>query len=583
MKNKTVNTDFCIVGGGMSGLCAAIASARKGIKTLLVQDRPMLGGNSSSEIRMWICGAHGENNHETGILEEILLENAYRQTNPNYSVWDSILWEKAHFQENLTLILNCSINNSEMNNTGTVIKSLTGWQMTTETWIKIEANIFSDCSGDGILAPLTGAEFRVGREAKSEFNESIAPEKADKKTMGMSCLIQARETDKPQKFIAPEWAHKFENDSDFPNRSHSIKGNQNFWWLEVGGMDNSIDDTEECRDELLKIAYGVWDHVKNYDKNADHDAENWTLDWLGFLPGKRESRRLVGDYILTQNDIEKEGKHFNDIVAYGGWSMDDHYPEGFYNKIGGTIFHPAPSPYGIPLRSLYSKNIENLFFAGRNISATHSALSSTRVMATCSLLGQAVGEAASICIENNILPREVYRSKIIELQNRLKDSDCYLPWQKRVISHKTTKANIKTSNNDSGEVLRNGNDRDIKNQDNGYTFKTGAWVEFRFSEDTKIDDIRFVFDSNLSRSTHNMVSYYKLNQKDFSVPGCLLKEFVIEIEDKNDIWTEIYKAQNNYQRLVSISLSITTKAIRVKPIRTWDDSSIMKIFSIDIV
>ena len=268
----------------LAGMCAAIAAARQGVKTLLMHDRPMLGGNASSEIRMWVCGAHGENNLETGIIEEIRLENLYRNNYPNYSVWDSILYEKVKFQDNLTLLLNCSCNDAEMD--GDKIKSIRGWQLTNETWHKVKAEYFADCSGDSILAPLSGAEFRYGREASSEFNESIEPEQADDKTMGMSCLIQARETSSAEKFIPPAWANKYTSPDDLPNRYTAMVPTQNFWWLEIGGTHDTVHDCEEIRDELLKTAFGIWDYIKNYSKE---DASKWVLDWVGFLP--RQTRK----------------------------------------------------------------------------------------------------------------------------------------------------------------------------------------------------------------------------------------------------------------------------------------------------
>jgi hypothetical protein len=178
--------------------------------------------------------------------------------------------------------------------------------------------------------------------------------------------------------------------------------------MELGGNRDSIRDTEILRDELIKISFGTWDFIKN---SGHFESENLELEWVGFLPGKRESRRYVGDHILNQNDVENEGR-FEDIVAYGGWTMDDHHPDGFRYKGQPTIFHPAPSPYGIPYRSLYSKNISNLFFAGRNISATHAALSSTRVMATCAIMGQAVGTAAAIAVRDDLSPRGVYEERL---------------------------------------------------------------------------------------------------------------------------------------------------------------------------
>ena len=178
--------------------------------------------------------------------------------------------------------------------------------------------------------------------------------------MGMSCLIQARETDRPQVFTPPSWAYVYETCEDLPHRGHDLL-KTNFWWIELGGEQDTIHDTEAIRDELLKVAFGVWDHMKN---RGDHGAENWVLEWVGFIPGKRESRRYVGDYILNQNDVRAEGR-FEDLVAYGGWTMDDHHPGGMNWEGEPTMFHPAPSPFGIPYRCLYSRNIVNLFFAAR--------------------------------------------------------------------------------------------------------------------------------------------------------------------------------------------------------------------------
>ena len=401
LKSIYHKVDLCVVGGGLAGMCAAVAAARHGIKVALMHDRPVYGGNASSEIRMWVCGAHGKNNRETGIIEEIALETIYRNPYRRYPMWDAILFELINNEKNITPILNCSCNDIEMD--GSKIKKVIGWQTTTQCYHIIEAKLFADCSGDSILAPLSGAEYRWGRESRNEFGESIAPEQADKKTMGLSCLIQARETDKKHTFIAPSWARKFTKE-DLPYRLPDMNDpEENFWYMELGGEGDTIHDTEKLRDELISIAYGIWDFVKN---SGEYDADNWELEFVGFLPGKRESRRYVGDYIMNQNDV-RDGGHFDDIAAYGGWTMDDHNPAGINTKDKPNIFHPAPSPFGIPYRCLYSVNIENLYFAGRNISVTHTAMSASRVMATSALLGQAVGTASAIAIKNGVTPREI--------------------------------------------------------------------------------------------------------------------------------------------------------------------------------
>lgn len=582
MKRVESKYDFCVVGGGMAGLIAAIAAARRGTKTAIIQDRPVFGGNASSEIRMHVCGAHGANMRETGILEELFLENHYRNPTANYSIWDSVLYGKAKYQENLDIFLNASVCSCEMD--GNKIQSVTAWQMTTETWHTIKADLFADCSGDGILAPLSGAEFRVGRESKDEYNESIPPDVADKKTMGLSCLLQAREYTKPQKFIPPEWAYKFTKPEDLRGRSVNIK-KTNLWWMEVGGEHDSIHDTEELRDELLRIAFGVWDYIKNYSDIKEEFA-NWALDWQGFLPGKRESRRYIGDHVLTQNDVESEGR-FEDLVAYGGWTMDDHFPAGFYHPTAGTIFHPAPSPYGIPYRTLYSRNIENLFCAGRCHSATHAAMSSTRVMCTTSIMGQAVGTAASIAVRNNTNPRGVYKNHIEELKQTLMEDDCYLPWNKRKVSELTAEASLNASAGEP-ENLRNGWNRQIGDDRNCWTCKAGDFVEYSFEKPQKIREVRLVFDSWLDRvdpekQSHakNMRNFYSLNAPEWKMPETLVKSFDLEVTCSSG-QKKLFSAENNYQRLVRMSAEVEdATAVKLVPRTTWG-SEIINVFEFDV-
>lgn len=562
MKDIKLQVDFCVVGGGMAGLCAAVAAARHGAKTVLMHDRPVLGGNASSEIRMWVCGAHGDNMRETGIIEEIQLENLYRNTSPCYSVWDSILYEKARFQDNLILLLNCSCCSAETRDGR--INSVKGWQLNTETWYEVSANYFADCSGDSILAPLSGAEFKMGRESKAEFGESIPPEKADTRTMGMSCLMQLREMGRPQKFIPPPWAYKY--DEAFFTRKFGSKfgaykgGNENFWWLEIGGMGDTLHDADKNRDELLKIAFGVWDFLKNGPDGAA--SENWALDWLGFLPGKRESRRYVGDHILTENDVLAEGR-FEDIIAYGGWSMDDHFPEGFYHQGGcPTIFHRAPSPYGIPYRCLYSRNVGNLFFAGRNISATHAAMSSSRVMSTCAILGQAIGTAASLAVKHNLSPRGVYETRLADLQDQLMEDDCYLPWKQRAIGKLAREAKLSASSGDPAAVI-NGVDRPVGNTLNAWKASAGDHLMFAFDSVRSISGFRVVFDSHLAEM-RNMPSNYPRTLQDFTPPPTLVSDFRIETKSAAGLWETAAEVKDNHQRLVKLDFTPReTTAVRL--------------------
>lgn len=562
MKKLNYSTDFCVVGGGLSGLCAALAAARHGIKTVLIQDRPMLGGNASSEVRMWVCGAHGKDNRETGIIEELVLENFYFNPGKKFTLWDSVLYGKAVNQENLTLLLNSSVLDADCSDG--VIKSVTAWQSNAETFHTVTAEYFADCSGDSILAPLTGALYRYGREAKSEFGETIPPDTADKKTMGMSCLFQIRETDKKVEFIPTEWAYTYETDADLPYKDHEL--DNNFWWIELGGEWDCIHDTDRCRDELIKICFGVWDHIKN---KGDHGADNWELEWIGFLPGKRESRRYVGEYTVTQNDVEAGGK-FDDIVAYAGWTMDDHFPAGFNYKDGHpTIYHPAPSPWGLPLRCMISKNIKNLVFAGRNISVTHAALSSSRVMATCAILGQALGTAVAQAIDEGADIRNI---NIAELQDTLMSDDCYLPGKTRKISALSEQAEC------SSETVRSGKDR---GEENCWKGKPGDFIEYRLPEDADIKYARIVFDSDLNRKYHNMPCRYTKESEYERFPSAVISDFEIEAEDSCGK-IQRFTRTANHQRLVYVEMNCKAKTVRLIPKKTWGAEE-YRVFAFEIL
>jgi hypothetical protein len=585
MRSITHSVDLCVVGGGLSGMCAAISAARHGVSVALVHDRPVLGGNASSEIRVPVCGAQGKNHRETGILEEIMLENSYRNPLSNYSIWDSILYEKVRFEPNITLLLNCTCNDIDMD--GTHIRAVKAWQLTTETQYRIEASLFADCSGDSILAPLSGADFRIGREAWDEFDEDAAPKESDSHTQGSSVLINAREMTTPQTFIPPTWAYSYPTEEALPKRFHNIRMDY-FWWIDIGGDRDTINDAEDLRDELLKIAFGVWDHVKNHC--TEFDAGNLVLDWIGFLPGKRESRRYLGDHVLTMNDVRAEGR-FDDLIAYGGFPMDEHDSAGFHNRELGTIYHPTPSPYGIPYRCLYSRNIDNLFCAGRNISATHLAASSSRVMATGSTMGQAVGIAASIAVSHGLTPRGIHENHVPELQQTLMDDDCYLPGNVRGVPALTRNARLSASENDPAP-LRNGHDRPDGETDNGFTIAPGGWMEYTFDRPEKISRARIVFDSDLNRgiTEHlkhfhydllDMRCYYPLIQKQRAVPQSLVKAFRIDTCGGDGVWRTVFSESNNHQRLVVVPLDVEATAVRLVPEETWGTGN-AHVFSWDL-
>ena len=588
LNNKTINADLCVIGGGLSGICAAIAAAREGAKVVLVHERPVLGGNASSEIRMWVCGAvvQGGDNRETGIIEEIMLENLYRNPTKNFYIWDSVLYDFVKREKNITMLLNCTCMDAETEQgeyafgRSIHIKSIKAYQMTTQTFFTVNAKYYSDCSGDSILAPLTGAEYRLGREGRNEFNEDSHVEKSDKMVMGMSCLIQGRETTKEVKFTPPEWSTKL-TDEDVKNRPMSINGiGENYWYLELGGNRDTIHETEEIKDELIPLAIGTWDYLKNSKK---YDADNWELEFLGFLPGKRESRRMVGEYIVTQKDVCADTV-YDDTVAFGGWPIDDHFPGGYYHKGSPNTNILPPVPYCLPYRALYSKNVDNLFFAGRNISVTHYALSSTRVMATCALLGQAVGTAAAIAAKNDIAPHGVYTEHLQELKDTLMNNDSFLPHFSREISPLCKKIGIKE--------LTDGIDRVnniYSNETCGIKQKNNTPIEYCFDTPEKINAVHIVFDSDLNRHTLPGVACEKqygtrcniaLDSPQTHIPTTLCREFVLEA-DINGNTERLLCTDKNRKRSYHIELGKPVTALRLIPISNWGNDEYTNIFSFD--
>ena len=562
MRKLSHSVDFCVVGGGIAGMCAALAAAREDARVAIMHDRPVFGGNSSSEIRVHVCGAdrHGKipNIRETGILEELRLENLRRNPQRSFSIWDTVLYEKLALEPNIRILLNCSCLKASARDAR--IRSVTGWQSTTETYHTVKAALFADCSGDGILAPLTGAEYRIGREGRDEYGETIEPEVADRKTMGMTCLFQAKDTGQPQPFEPPPWAYDYPNEEDLPHRGHGHL-EMGYWWVELGGEDDSIHDTEQLRHELLRIVFGIWDHLKNH---GDHGAGNWVLDWIQFLPGKRESRRYLGDYVLTQNDIESEGR-FPDLVAYGGWTMDDHNPGGFRYPGPPTIFHPVPSPYGIPFRSLYSRSIANLMFAGRCASMSHAAMSSTRLQGTGAVMGQAVGTAAAMTIRHGLLPREVGQKHIHELQQSLLRQDCYLPWVKQEFSALTQHARLSASSGDP-EPLRDGTNRPVGEDQHCWEGGIGDSIEYTWDDPQSVSTMILICDSALSSLIQ--MSYHQRDNHLHQIPEEMLRDFRIEVRTPEG-WKLARKVKGNYQRLARVEIGAQATGVRVTFDSTW--------------
>ncbi len=503
---KSIQADVVVVGGGLSGVCAALAAARAGASVVLVQDRSVLGGNSSSEVRMHIVGAdhHGgrtdTDSRESGIIEELRLDDAVWNPQRSAAAWDLLLYDKIRAQPNIRLLLNTSCVGVKTGRDNT-IRAVIADRPATHDRFEIAGRLFVDASGDGRLGFEAGADFRVGRESRREFGESMAPEQADGKVLGSSILFTTRRQARPAPFRKPAWAKTYAGCEDLPYRGHS-SWEYGYWWVELGGDRDTIRDDDEIREELLAAALGVWDHIKNSGRHPE--SENWALDWIGFIPGKRESRRVIGDYIMRQQDVEK-GEVFEDAIAFGGWPLDLHPPEGISSKDKPNTALAVPL-YNIPFRSVYSRNIPNLFMAGRNISTSHVAFGSTRVMATCSVIGQAVGIAAALCVRNACRPKDLCTG-IGELQQLLLRNDLYLVGARNNDPlDLARKAKITVSSEKPGGEginLTNGTARGVYEASNCWFSDPAApfpaSIELGLPEARRIREIHLVFDTGLSR------------------------------------------------------------------------------------
>lgn len=564
-------SDITVIGGGMAGLCAAIAAARHGRTVALVQDRPVLGGNASSEVRMHIVGAtrHGKrkNLRETGIIEELLLENKYRNPEHSYGLFDTLLWEKVKKEKNINLFLNTYVRDVKTEN-GRIV-SVVGNQNTTEKEIEFISDVFIDCSGDGSVSAKAGADFMLGREAKTTFNEPNAVEKADMITMGNSIQFRSLDAGHAVPFERPDWAYDYSNEAWAKNLNWE-EITSGYWWLEIGGTElNCVTDAELTRDKMLKIIFGIWDYIKNYS-DKKKEAENYYLDWVSFLPAKRESRRITGDYVLTENDII-ENRMFDDAIAYGGWHLDSHSPEGFYAFVNKTpqvedrtIFFDGI--YTIPYRCIYSKNVENLFLGGRIISTSHRAFSSTRVMATCAIAAQAAGIAAAMASGNKARAADV---NVKSLQQALLKDGCYIPNVKNEDSNDfALKAEVSCSSYTDGNECRNvinGISRPVSNSSNMWASlpeDKNPWIMLTFDKPQRITETVITFDSNLSVEIMISLSKWHHVRQARGIPDTIVKKYTVTYIHNGSIVNEV-SINGNHQRMNTIESDVVCDSIKI--------------------
>ncbi|MDG3007883.1 FAD-dependent oxidoreductase [Paludisphaera mucosa] len=552
--------DLLVAGGGPAGVCAALSAARNGAKVVLVQDRSRLGGNSSSEVKMHIVGANMHQGRpgwrEGGIIEELRLDDAANNPQRSWELWDLLLYDKVVSEPNITLILDASVCAADVVD-GRIERVLARCDKT-EHLYRIACRYAADCTGDSRLALEAGATIRWGHEGRDEFKESLAPHEPSRETLGSSVLFTARDHGKPMPYKAPAWARKIGAGQLKHRGVGKTSWEYGYWWIEWGGGRDTIRDNERIRFELLSIVTGVWDHIKNSGEYPA--AASWAMDWVGMMPGKRESRRIEGDHVLCQNDVMGFSPEFDDAVAIGGWGLDEHPASGFDDpEVPPFLSIKLAEVYNIPLRSLYSKDVANLFMAGRNASCSHVAFTSTRVMATCAVMGQAAGTAAAVCSHYNLAPRELYRDKprLRELQQTLLRDDQTIknlknadPADVAPLARATASAATEPS---KPEHVLDGFVRDmsgeLEHRWSAPVTPDGAWLELAWPEPRTIRRVQLTFDSGFHRELTLTASDAHNAQMIRAPQPETIRDYRIVVESPGGERVEVARVEGNHQRL----------------------------------
>lgn len=595
-----LQTDILIAGGGPAGVTCAVAAAREGARVILVHDRPMLGGNASSEIRMHTVGADAFGGRELevearegGLLEELRLDLSVHNPQRSPTLHDLALYDLVRREPKITLLLNTTLSGATLRD-GRIV-SARAERPSTEDVFEISATHFVDCTGDGRLGAEAGAAFMHGREDRESHGEEHAVAAADRQTLGSSLLYQSRRYDRPMPYVAPPWARKFTAEDlrlrlriDDPTHEDGLE--YGFWWAEWGGQLDTIKDNEKIRDELLAILFGVWDYIKNSGRFPR--AANWALDWFGWVPGKRESRRFIGRHILTERDV-LTARAFPDTVAYGGWPIDLHPPSGVDARDEMPCHHiHVPHLYGIPLRVCIARDIPNLWFAGRNLSATHVAFATTRVMGTCAVVGQAVGTAAARAVARGLDAHALSESPgdIAAIQQSLLRQDCFLPGIAAadpldLARTATVTASSEQSAGPASAVL-SGLTRATFGPGGTHPEQTIPGLHRWMSEPTQglpaalvltwpgplsIGTVQLIFDTGL----HRLLT---LSQSDkLTARMCwgrpqpeTVADYTLEARAADGAWQTIHTVRNNHQRrqVVSLASPVSTESLRITVLRT---------------
>ncbi|MGC6423426.1 MAG: FAD-dependent oxidoreductase [Lentimonas sp.] len=583
--------DFIVVGGGVAGCNAAIAAARHGLKVALIQNRPMVGGSNSSEMGVPVSGGSSSSRgRETGLNEEVGRISAYNFTQK----WAFGAEIAIAAEPNITVFLNTHVFEAATDEGGNITE-VTAFNMIDGHLTRYSGDFFADCTGDGWLGYYAGAEYMIGRESKEQFGESNGKDIADDVTMSGSLMqhsilgYQAIDMGEPVTMEEPSWVYDFRyNEAAFLERPKFEMGiRAGNWWTENHGFNDDLWDPEWARDDLILVSLSYYNWIKNYSPLKEK-AANYKLFYIPITNAKRETRRLVGDHIVVEDDVTNRVV-FDDRVGYFVWVLDVHHPLGIFSSEGPFDYATHTSPNSIPLRALYSKNVPNMFMAGRNISVTHVTIGTARVQGTTGMMGQIIGTAAAFCKKKETNPRGLVKSHMPELQQQLiKDDLTILHLTNEDPNDLARTAAVSASSSQSEEHgphnAINGLTRPLDdnmemwndNKDVPYNRWISdpeqampQWLEVDFGEEKSVNSVYLTFDTNLNKKRY--ISW-ELKDED-RMPPEAARDYQVQYFDGNE-WVSVTEVENNYQRRrIHRFPQVTTSKVRVLIEKTNGDPS----------
>ncbi|VGO22453.1 FAD-dependent oxidoreductase [Pontiella sulfatireligans] len=563
--------DVVVVGAGAAGINAAISSARMGAKTALIQNRPMIGGNNSTEMGVPILGPADfgkKNAREGGLNEEIGRLRSFNFMQK----WSNGAEVIAAGEKNLTIFLNTHVYDVERTE-GNRIVAVRAFDMIDGHLSRYEGKQFIDCTGDAWVGYYAGAELMRGREPRWMFNESNAPEEADIMTMSGALMhshtlgYNSVDTGKPEPFSGPDWVWDLSfNTTNLQARKGYEKTHKSgSWWHENRNDVDDLWNPEAARDGLIRVSVSYWDWIKNVSDSKEKAANRKLLP-LPVTNAKRETVRLVGDFVLKQDDLV-ETVWFEDAIGHGGWGLDIHHPDAIFSTEGPFDFNTHISMYNVPFRMLYSKNVPNLMMAGRNVSCTHVALGTVRVQGTTGMMGQAVGTAAAMCVRYGTDPRGIYQKHITELQQQLlKDDQYIIGLRNEDLNDLALDAGVSASSEKSAlfsaQNVLSGVSRIVGDQMNMWASDPAQdmpqWLEVKFRKPKEVNAVYLTFDTDLNDAKRATWEW----KDDERMPPECVRDYQVQLFD-GSIWTTVAAVTGNYQRR-RIHRFPSTKASKIK-------------------